>query len=548
MTIFGDEKQYEYPVMNMLDNQLMMTNINAAKDLYDQAQKQQSDFMNKYGEFVSPNKNDIQNWYNMTTGRINDVLNQMYKAGIDPLRSQEGRSIVAYTINNMPYGEMAKMRERSALMQEYEKNRAEREAKGLYNPNFEKFRLGGKTVENWDASKDGEWTSTSPAQFQDLYSATNKWFEGMSPKYDPIASKATGGRYDVYSVNKSDLNKVVSDQLNDFKNTQLGSYYYNQAYNQVKAYNPNLNEDQLNEAANHILSTEITNRNSKALQYKKEPNEYAMAAVRHACDIDMENRRYQHDADIAGIKAGIKNNQLGSPAYSYVKDLASTGINSLVNNIGLTDIQKNALQSPQLSADQKRSILRGNTSIIYNNLYNQLKGSPTLLRDQFLQHMSHTDPNEGFKSVAGQKNYNANYGYSLRRADYKQILLPEQVANKIDGTGHLQPRNISLDFYKQHNRILGITPASGNDNVVTALGKDGKIHHWRKVTVTLDTNQRDKDGKAINPKETVGYYEYPFSEEVTGEFSQREQQSIKTIDAQFNNEFKSKLEQKTLNE
>lgn len=548
MTIFGDEKQYEYPVMNMLDNQLMMTNINAAKDLYDQAQKQQSDFMNKYGEFVSPNKNDTQNWYNMTTGRIVNALNQMNQAGIDPLRSQEGRSMVSQLINNMPYGEMAKMRERSALMQEYEKNRAELEAKGLYNPNFEKFRLGGKSIENWDASKDGEWTSTSPAQFQDLYSATNKWFEGMSPKYDPIASKATGGRYDVYSVNKSDLNKVVSDQLNDFKNTQLGSYYYNQAYNQVKAYNPNLNEDQLNEAANHILSTEITNRNSKVLQYKKEPNEYAMAAVRHAYDIDTENRRYQHDADIAWIKAGIKNNQLGSPAYSYVKDLASTGINSLVNNIGLTDIQKNALQSPQLSADQKRSILRGNTSIIYHNLYNQLKGNPTQLRDQFLQHMSHTDPNEGFKSVAGQKDYNANYGYSLRRADYKQILLPEQVVNKIDGTRHLQPRNISLDFYKQHNRILGITPASGNDNVVTALGKDGKIHHWRKVTVSLDTNQRDKDGKAINQKETVGYYEYPFSEEVTGEFSQREQQSIKTIDAQFNNEFKSKLEQKTLNE
>lgn len=548
MTIFGDEKQYEYPVMNMLDNQLMMTNINAAKDLYDQAQKQQSDFMNKYGEFVSPNKNDTQNWYNMTTGRIANALNQMNQAGIDPLRSQEGRSMVSQLINNMPYGEMAKMRERSALMQEYEKNRSELEAKGLYNPNFEKFRLGGKSIENWDASKDGEWTSTSPAQFQDLYSATNKWFEGMSPKYDPIASKATGGRYDVYSVNKNDLNKVVSDQLDDFKNTQLGSYYYNQAYNQVKAYNPNLNEDQLNEAANHILSTEITNRNSKALQYKKEPNEYAMAAVKHAYDIDMENRRYGHDIDIAGIKAQAKNNQLGSPAYSYVKDLASTGINSLVNNIGLTDIQKSALQSPQLSADQKRSVLRGNTSIIYNNLYNQLKGNPTQLRDQFLQHMSHTDPNEGFKSVAGQKNYNANYGYSLRKADYKQVLLPEQVVNKIDGTGRLQPRNISLDFYKQRNRILGITPASGNDNVVTALGKDGKIHHWRKVTVTLDTNQRDKNGKVINPKETVGYYEYPFSEEATGEFSQREQQSIKTIDAQFNNEFKSKLEQKTLNE
>jgi len=49
----------------------------------------------------------------------------------------------------------------------------------------------------------------------------------MEPKYDPIASKATGGSYDVYTVNNNDLQNVINDQLTDFKNTQLGSYYYN---------------------------------------------------------------------------------------------------------------------------------------------------------------------------------------------------------------------------------------------------------------------------------------------------------------------------------
>ena len=549
MTIFGDEKQYEYPVMNMFDNQLMLANVSAAKDMYDQAQKQQQDFMNKYGEFVSPNKNDTQNWYNITTGRVADVLDQMRKANIDPLRSQEGRSMVAQLINTMPYGEMAKMRERSALMQEYEKNRAELEAKGLYNPNYEKFRLGGKTIENWDASKDGDWTSTSPAQFQDLYGATNKWFEGMQPKYDATASKATGGRYDIYSVSNKDLNRVVGDQLNDFKNTQLGAYYYDQAYNQIKAYNPNLTEEQLRESANHVLSTEIVNRNSKALQEKREPNEYAVAAVNHAYYIDTENRRYAHDVDIATIKANARAaNTPGTQTYSYTKDLATNAINSYANNIGLTDIQKQALQSPQLNSEQKKSILRGNNSIIFNNLYGQYKNNPSLLRDNFLKHLSHTDPNEGFKAVAGQHVYNPNYGFGLRRADYKQVFMPEEVINKIDGTGRVKASNINLDFYKQRNRILGITPATGNDNMVTALGKDGKIHHWRKITITLDTNQRTAKGQLINPKETTGYYEYPFSEEATGEFSQRENQAMKIIDASFNDQFKSKTEQKTLNE
>lgn len=356
MTIFGDEKQYEYPVMNMFDNQLMLANVNAAKDLYDQAQKQQSDFMNKYGEFVSPNKNDTQNWYNMTTGRVADVLDQMRKANIDPLRSQEGRSMVAYLINTMPYGEMAKMRERSALMQEYEKNRAELEAKGLYNPNFEKFRLGGKSIENWDASKDGEWTSTSPAQFQDLYSATNKWFEGMQPKYDAAASKATGGRQDVYTVSNNDLAKVVSQQLNSFKNSQLGAYYYDQAKQQVKAYNPNLNDNQISEAANNILSHEIVSSNGKALRYEMKPNEYKLMDYKHAQDIDTENRRYVHDWNIATIKANAK----GAKGIDPIYDIYSSGVNNYLNSLGFNG----QFSSAALTAQDPRAIQSINKNII----------------------------------------------------------------------------------------------------------------------------------------------------------------------------------------
>ena len=356
MTIFGDERQYEYPVMNMFDNQLMLANVNAAKDLYDQAQKQQSDFMNKYGEFVSPNKNDTQNWYNMTTGRVADVLDQMRKANIDPLRSQEGRSMVAYLINTMPYGEMAKMRERSALMQEYEKNRAELEAKGLYNPNYEKFRLGGKTLENWNANTDGEWTSTSPAQFQDIQSATGKWFEGMQPKYDAAASKATGWKQDVYTVSNNDLAKVVSQQLNSFKNSQLGAYYYDQAKQQVKAYNPNLNDNQISEAANNILSHEIVSSNGKALRYEMKPNEYKLMDYKHAQDIDTENRRYVHDWNIAIIKANGK----GAKGIDPIYDIYSSGVNNYLNSLGFNG----QFSSAALTAQDPRAIQSINKNII----------------------------------------------------------------------------------------------------------------------------------------------------------------------------------------
>mgnify|MGYP003605425652 FL=1 len=72
-----------------------------------------------------------------------------------------------------------------------------------------------------------------------------------------------------------------------------------------------------------------------------------------------------------------------------------------------------------MNPEQKKSVLRGNTKIVYKNLYNKYKDSPSLLRDSFLKQLSHTDSNEGFKAVAGQHVYNSNYGFGLRRADYK---------------------------------------------------------------------------------------------------------------------------------
>lgn len=480
MTIFGDEKQYEYPVMNMLDNQLMMTNINAAKDLYDQAQKQQSDFMNKYGEFVSPNKNDTQNWYNMTTGRIANALNQMNQAGIDPLRSQEGRSMISQLINNMPYGEMAKMRERSALMQEYEKNRAELEAKGLYNPNFEKFRLGGKSIENWDASKDGEWTSTSPAQFQDLYSATNKWFEGMSPKYDPIASKATGGRYDVYSVNKNDLNKVVSDQLDDFKNTQLGSYYYNQAYNQVKAYNPNLNEDQLNEAANHILSTEITNRNSKALQYKMEPNEYALTGLRHSYDIDMENRRFKHESILEDKKLdnqlnmyNLKHGGASAKGIDPIYDIYSSGVNNYLNSLGFNG----QFSSAALTAQDPRAI-----QFINKNIIDAQKKKIT----SFMYNRQ----SDGKLKAANFQQYNdrvANWAFNTNLTTF-------QIANALD-------RNIIKNNARNNTKdqssgtTYSIGSAYDSNDIQLSAGDKQRIYNIDEITPNISAGGRFWKGR-----------------------------------------------------
>jgi hypothetical protein len=86
----------------------------------------------------------------------------MYAMGIDPTRSAEGRAYIQRLINQVPVAEINKRRQAAAVAQEYIKNRGLLESKGLYNPDFEKYILNGKSLEDWDTGTDGMWTRTSP--------------------------------------------------------------------------------------------------------------------------------------------------------------------------------------------------------------------------------------------------------------------------------------------------------------------------------------------------------------------------------------------------
>jgi hypothetical protein len=51
------------------------------------------EFKKEYGDFMSPWAKDMQTYNNIMDSVYNDI-NEMYNRGIDPLRSQEGRSML----------------------------------------------------------------------------------------------------------------------------------------------------------------------------------------------------------------------------------------------------------------------------------------------------------------------------------------------------------------------------------------------------------------------------------------------------------------------
>ena len=49
-------------------------------------------------------------WYNNTINPVNKMMNDAAERGIDLTRSTEGRALLARTLNNLPYAELAKVR------------------------------------------------------------------------------------------------------------------------------------------------------------------------------------------------------------------------------------------------------------------------------------------------------------------------------------------------------------------------------------------------------------------------------------------------------
>ena len=486
---YGEERGAELTPFDLFDNQMMTAQLSAAKDLYDRDQEQQKQFYKEYGNFYSPIKKDMDTWYQNTTQGAQNLLNAMYDNNIDP-NSVQGRAVISKYINTRPYGELAAAKQRSVIAQEYLQNKAQLEAAGKYNEDFERARHGGKSIEDWDASKDGEWTSTSPAQYQDLYGATNNWFDGMGNTF--LYNK---NGYNYYGIDKKKMQGVVNGQIQDFTNSDLGKYYLN------NVYGGNLD----------ALKNDIITRNQKIIQTKPEVDEWAMARQKHAWDVEDQNRQFAHDEAMYSAKQAAKQ-KVQDPGY--VEHTFFTGTNAHREGIyNLTgkdifkakslnealNLQGQAIHNMQTSLYKNK----GTNADAYSNFLNAFgmsmptSGGAASLGGN-VKHIKMANwgfaPNKGIKLYTTQGimrqayGYNNNWGHQIAGTNGVRTRIPDRVKINDDD-------------------IKGITPVGGSKNAVCVLGKDGRYHISNLVNVTYDThkNKTDKDGKFIVNDKTKNY-------------------------------------------
>lgn len=318
--VYSRDQWIQLPVRDLYDSQIMLASINAARDMYEKGQQQVKDFQKDYGDFYSPIQKDMD-WYNKNViNGSKDVINSLYDKGIDPLRSAEGRAAISRFVNNIPTGNINKLKMGSKIAQEYLRNRAMLEAQNKYNDDFEKYVNGGKSIEDWDTLKDGVWTRQSPSEFTTLKAATENWFNNRTPhaltKDDVVGfGMPYDKNYDYTGYTYKDLTNVASKNTPGWIGSPIANYYRHIAKQQL------LNEgvkDPTNAQVETRLQQNVADANKEWIVNPiKQVNEYAKMDKQFAQQASMQARGFQHDKEMEAIRnRNSKENMYLSWRYS----------------------------------------------------------------------------------------------------------------------------------------------------------------------------------------------------------------------------------------
>lgn len=296
--IYGQDQAVRYPVKDLYDTGMMNLYITAIKDEYERGIKEQEEFISKYGDFISPFQKDVENWDRLTMDPIIEAYDYLQKNGIDPLRSQEGRALLADIRRKVPREKLSMLRQSAAAGQEYLSNRAKLQAAGQYNPEFEQFLLGDRTFEGQDTLSQGMWDRTAPTEFKGLRTLTDPWFKNRTAKY-----KGTKGGYDYYGYDVKDMKTATNDQIQAFLSNDYGRYYYDQALKVAQASRqPGESDESVRKRAQEILVNDIVDVNRDYLLEDRKANQFALEEMSFRNEVrlaSMQRRWAKEDAEEA---------------------------------------------------------------------------------------------------------------------------------------------------------------------------------------------------------------------------------------------------------
>ena len=141
-----------------------------------------SEFVRANRDFQSDSAADTKAWYDETIGKIKPVVDKI-GTNSDMLKSPEGRSMIAATLNNIDYNKLSALRKSAEAMDQEKKIALQMQAQGKrinpdwYQPSYYQHSTIGPN------GKINLYQAQSPLEYKDVKDVFDPYYENLKPTY-----------------------------------------------------------------------------------------------------------------------------------------------------------------------------------------------------------------------------------------------------------------------------------------------------------------------------------------------------------------------------
>lgn len=195
------------------------------KAAVDEAAKQFSTALQKFGEFRSPSAVDTQNWYNLTINRkdVQDAISQIAQ-NPDAMKDASFRANLQSLINSTDYSSLSLLKESADNLRAGLEMRAKMEAEGKYNEGWD-----DSNITQYDTlSNKRVFSDITPIRYMTADELSNPYFSNLKPSSLGSVWK-DGVKYNRASITYDTLYDIANAGFNDLVSTPQGQKYYKEA-------------------------------------------------------------------------------------------------------------------------------------------------------------------------------------------------------------------------------------------------------------------------------------------------------------------------------
>lgn len=352
--IYAGDTYTPLPTKELYNTQMMMASIAAAKDMYEKTEKQLDEFFKTYNDFRSPVQGAQEEYARLTTKRIDDALNQLYRQGIDPLRNAQGRAAIQQIIRSTDYGRINKLKQQAENYNKYLDTKREMIAQGLTTDDFENWMLkqqglDGFTAVYQDGQKKGQirdWTRLTPEQYISVDAATDPWFKDIEETYLGM----TQDGFDRFGIDENKLNEAIQHNIYDLINTKSGQYNLEKFGRATGVISDDASQEDIINAINsesliNSFKQDILNRRKKMIHEKRQFNDRVKMSLDQAFQASEAAKERQFRASQNALDRSLQaslretNDEQDPEAFAYSSAISQMNL-SITAALGLNDVKE----------------------------------------------------------------------------------------------------------------------------------------------------------------------------------------------------------------